>query len=471
MLLAACLVGDSRLDRDRDGHLPLAAGGLDCDDTNALVNPDRPEVCGNGIDDNCSGQIDRLYNRDGGGPPAYYLEHDPPAWIQGGVQYYLDRDGDGFGDPDDIVTDCPGLDFVVINDAAGVAQRFVPDGGDCDDTNPEVHPDALDNQCNDIDNNCSGRPDSDVVPGTAWWPDRDGDGWGDDSDRTLRADTCPPTNDPIATWSDQAGDCNDYNDQIHPDMPELCDGLDNNCSGRADDDVLGTDEACPGRSCADIHATRPDTGNGAFWIGEGDTPVLTTCEDSGRFGRGWTVVSLEWLFDNDLAEFQSYPAGAEARWSEATGDPQIRLDPRERASGREARVNLHMPQRFSEIRGLWSAKPYTPEGPHFGDDSFWPFPRWGSRTDDRYGTILFGTTAIRDAEIAPFDDLKVEGWGPGWGCQVPGPGCPPDGFTSKNLVIEGSASVDPESTVIRWAVQSRVANTGLQITDIQLAIR
>jgi hypothetical protein len=35
-----------------------ATPGTDCDDSDPLVSPDRDEVCGNGIDDNCDGDID-----------------------------------------------------------------------------------------------------------------------------------------------------------------------------------------------------------------------------------------------------------------------------------------------------------------------------------------------------------------------------------------------------------------------------
>lgn len=46
------------VDADGDGHADQACGGDDCDDSDPNVNPARPEVCDNGIDDDCDDLID-----------------------------------------------------------------------------------------------------------------------------------------------------------------------------------------------------------------------------------------------------------------------------------------------------------------------------------------------------------------------------------------------------------------------------
>ena len=50
-------------DRDGDGFSELA----DCDDTNPDVHPDRRELCGNGLDDDCDGDVDEGDCLDGDG--------------------------------------------------------------------------------------------------------------------------------------------------------------------------------------------------------------------------------------------------------------------------------------------------------------------------------------------------------------------------------------------------------------------
>jgi hypothetical protein len=101
--------------------------GGDCDDLDPAVHPGAPELC-NEVDDDCDGAVD-----------------DPPT-VGDGV-WYLDVDEDGYGDEAGGTSTCdpaPGLIDV---------------GGDCDDGDAAVNPEASET-CNDgVDNNCDGTPD------------------------------------------------------------------------------------------------------------------------------------------------------------------------------------------------------------------------------------------------------------------------------------------------------------------------
>jgi hypothetical protein len=72
--------------------------------------------------------------------------------------FYRDRDGDGFGDPR------------ATQSACTAPAGYVALGGDCDDTNANVHP-GVPELCNGIDDNCDGGIDED-----ASGIDSDGDG-------------------------------------------------------------------------------------------------------------------------------------------------------------------------------------------------------------------------------------------------------------------------------------------------------
>ena len=76
-------------------------------------------------------------------------------------------------------------------------------GEDCDDTNRDVHPSAVE-ICDGIDNDCSGDADSDALDRRTWYRDLDGDGYGSPSTETP-ANTCFP---PEGFVGD-ATDCND----------------------------------------------------------------------------------------------------------------------------------------------------------------------------------------------------------------------------------------------------------------------
>jgi MYXO-CTERM domain-containing protein len=183
-------------DLDGDGY----DGVADCDDNNPAVNPGETEVC-DGADNNCDGLTD-------------------DASAPGAVDWWLDFDGDGSGDINNVISAC--------YPPAG----YVGNDGDCDDNNPMTGPYTIET-CDGIDNNCDGQVDEGFTP-TDWYLDRDLDGFGDDA-TVVALCTQPPGT--IAT----GGDCDDGNDQVNPNATEVCDGVDNNCDAQTDEGFSPTD--------------------------------------------------------------------------------------------------------------------------------------------------------------------------------------------------------------------------------------
>ncbi len=178
-------------------HSALKAG--DCDDSSVAINPAATETC-NGVDDNCNGTVDEM----GAG---------------GCTVFFVDGDGDGFGNPSTGLCLCQKTPF-----------NTVSIGGDCNDDAATAHPGASE-ICDGLDNNCDGVTDEANAQGcTQFYADGDGDGWGDSS---KSACLCAATG--VFKVAKQ-GDCNDGDPAINPAAKELCDGVDNNC-------VNGIDEA------------------------------------------------------------------------------------------------------------------------------------------------------------------------------------------------------------------------------------
>ncbi|MFH1468108.1 MAG: MopE-related protein [Pseudomonadota bacterium] len=117
-LLMGCPSGHDPWDLDGDGY----DENVDCNDHNDDVHPGAEEAC-NGRDDDCDGEVD-----EGAATSTWYR----------------DSDGDGWGTEDDTVISCL------------TPSGYLLVGGDCDDGDRDIHPEATDMACDGIDQDCDG---------------------------------------------------------------------------------------------------------------------------------------------------------------------------------------------------------------------------------------------------------------------------------------------------------------------------
>lgn len=132
--------------------------------------------------------------------------------------YYRDDDRDGFGDSaSGTILDCeapPGYAAV---------------DGDCDPFRSSIYPGAPE-VCNGRDDDCDGEIDEDAEP-VLYYPDVDGDGFGDPLGEPIESCEPPPG------YADNALDCDDRDPSANPLAIEVCDYVDNDCDGLVDEGV------------------------------------------------------------------------------------------------------------------------------------------------------------------------------------------------------------------------------------------
>jgi len=245
LLANALLFAAGGADTDGDGW---SEGDGDCDDDNPNAYPGAPEICDDGIDQNCDGVMNETVDNDGDGFSQCDGDcNDTNLTVCPGCPELCDEldndcdpltdetddaDNDGFSECDGDCDDaqpyalpggnevCDGID----NDCNGLVDDGWDydhdgysscDGIDCDDNNSNVNPGAVEIPYNGIDEDCDG---SDL-------DDMDGDGY---------------------AGGEYGEDCDDTNVGVNPGATEICDdGLDGDCDGLMDDydtDCAGDDD-------------------------------------------------------------------------------------------------------------------------------------------------------------------------------------------------------------------------------------
>ena len=276
-------------DADADGYGDLSvliaactqpAGAVadhrDCDDSHAESYPRAPEIC-DGLDNDCDGSTDE------GAAAA-------STW-------YRDRDGDTYGDA--------GFTLAACTQPSG----YVSDDADCDDGDLDVHPGAAEH-CDEQDEDCDGEIDeiAEVVDATVWFPDADGDGYGDDYTATAACDA-------PADWVDDDTDCDDTSDRVNPAAEDVCDGVDNDCDGTTDPDPEPYDADGDGvENCLDntIYSYNFDDGAFTGWtiadLGGGNSSVWSM---SGGTLREASNAAVSVVVGPDLGPLYAYTIDVE----------------------------------------------------------------------------------------------------------------------------------------------------------------
>lgn len=206
------------------------------------------------------------------------------------VTFYVDNDGDGYGDADQTKKDCI------------IPHGWVANQDDCNDDNPLIHPKA-EEICDEFgqDEDCDGLvndADPNLSPEglTPLWVDADLDGYGSNSVPPMWF--CEAPDNTTTNRVSNHLDCDDSHSEISPSEQEVCtpENVDEDCDGFADDlDPEGAEGQQKVYSDKDLDTYGDETDEGQFRCHTTDDTVFRggDCDDT----RDWIHPNAEESLD------------------------------------------------------------------------------------------------------------------------------------------------------------------------------
>jgi MYXO-CTERM domain-containing protein len=237
--------------------------------------------------------------------------------IDAGDPSLLDPDG---GRSDIGAFGGPAAPLALFEDGDGDGADFLHD---CDDADVRLRPGLLDD-CDGLDEDCSGLADDDPSTFPTWFEDCDGDGQGDLGTAATQCEPPSAACDWLA-WDpavpEVAGDCDDADPAVFLGADERCTEADEDCDGIGGLDELGVVDGAPffldgdldgyGDPLREVQACRAATGRAAT----GDD-----CDDDRADVNPGATDACGDDVDQDCSGVDGPPAEERAFWVDDDGD-------------------------------------------------------------------------------------------------------------------------------------------------------